>query len=59
MYATEGTPQAHFYPPQDAGPAEPTLLAGTSQSQVVTRVIVNQWRSAIIEQGDVTLLNER
>ena len=55
----DGAPQAHFHPPPDAGAAEPSLLAGTSQPQVVTRVIVSQWRSAIIEQENLTLLNER
>jgi len=55
----DGAPQAHFHPPPDAGAAEPSLLAGASQPQVVTRVIVSQWRSAIIEQEDLTLLNER
>ena len=55
----DGAPQAHFHPPPDAGAAEPSLLASTSQPQVITRVIVSQWRSAIIEQGDLTLLNER
>ena len=55
----DGAPEAHFHPPPDAGTAEPSLLAGTSQPQVVTRVIVSQWRNAIIEQTDLTLLNER
>ena len=55
----DGAPQAHVHPPPDAGAAEPSLLAGTTQPQVVTRVIVSQWRSAIIEQRDLTLLNER
>ncbi|WP_133305156.1 hypothetical protein [Halonotius pteroides] len=55
----DGAPQVHYHSPPDATTAEPSLLAGTSQPQVVTRVIVSQWRNAIIEQREPTLLNER
>jgi len=55
----EAAPETHFHPPPDAGPAEPSILAGTTQPQIVTRVIITQWRNAILERGDPTLLNER
>lgn len=54
----DGTPESHFHPPPDAGPAEPSMLAGTNQPQVVARVIGTQWRTAIIEERDLALLNE-
>lgn len=55
----EAAPETHFHPPPDAGPAEPSILAGTTQPQVVTRVIITQWRNAILERGAPSLLNER
>ena len=55
----DGAPETHFHPPPDAGPADSSLLAGTNQPQVVARVILSQWRIAVIEHGDLTLLNER
>lgn len=55
----DGAPESHFHPPPNAGPAEPSILAGTNQPQVVARVIGTQWRTAIIEERDLTLLNQR
>ena len=55
----KGAPQAHFHLPPDAGEAVPSLLTGITQPQVVTRVILGQWRQAIIDQGELTCLNKR
>ncbi len=54
----DGAPAAHFHPPPAAGRAEPSFLDGISQSQVVTRAVMTRWRTALIDERDVTTLNQ-
>lgn len=52
----DDTPNVHFHPPPDAGPAVPSFLAGVTQPQIITRAVIDRWRRAIIEKRDVGLL---
>lgn len=55
----DSAPEAHFHPPPNAGVAEPSILDGITQPQIVTRVIHSQWRKAVIEQNDLTSINKK
>jgi hypothetical protein len=56
-HPNDGAPTAHFHPPPDAGEAQPSFLAGVTQPQVVARAVLARWREAIVEEGNVDLLN--
>ncbi|QLC34365.1 hypothetical protein EFA46_009145 [Halarchaeum sp. CBA1220] len=53
----DGAPNAHFHPPPNAGPAEPSFLAGVTQPQIVTRAVITRWRRALIEGQGLESLN--
>ncbi|GAB6860246.1 hypothetical protein ACFR97_12260 [Haloplanus litoreus] len=53
----EGTPNAHFHPPPDAGTPEPSFLAGVTQPQIVTRAVIARWRGAMVEDQNIGSLN--
>lgn len=54
----DGAPDAHFHPPPAAGHAEPSFLSGVTQPQVVTRAVITRWRQSIIEEAELSKLNE-
>lgn len=53
----DGAPDEHFHPPPDAGRAAPSVLAGVSQSQIVTRAVIARWRRAVIKGRGLESLN--
>lgn len=53
----ETAPDAHFHPPPDGSPAEPSFLDGVSQPQVVTRAILARWRDAVVAGEELDVLN--
>ena len=51
-------PDAHFHPPPDAGPAEPSFLGPATRPLVITRAIVTRIREAIVDRNSLDRLNE-
>lgn len=51
-------PDAHFHPPPNAGPAEPSFLQSATRPLVITRAIVTRIREAIVDGNGLDRLNE-
>ena len=52
------TPDVHFHPPPNAGPAEPSFLDGVTQPQTVTRAVLTRWRHAIGDDQGLERFNK-
>lgn len=53
----DDAPDAHFHPPPDGGPPVRSVLQRVTQAQVVTRVVLRQWRAAIVDEEGLDVLN--
>lgn len=53
----DDAPDTHFHPPPDGGPAARSILQNVTQAQVVTRVVLSQWRAAIVDERGLDVLN--
>jgi len=53
----DNAPDTHFHPPPDGSPPVRSVLQNVTQAQVVTRVVLKQWRAAIVDEGGLDVLN--